>query len=67
MIRNVGGQSGGNVYNNNTGSAKSKESASSTEENRASGKLESLKAAIENGEYKVDLESLAKKMAEDLS
>ncbi len=67
MIRNVGGHSGGNVYNNNTGSAKSKESENTTQESKASSKLESLKAAIENGEYKVDLEALAKKMAEDLS
>ena len=66
MIRNVGGHSGGNVYNN-TGNAKSKESDTATSENKASSKLESLKAAIESGEYKVDLEALAKKMAEDLS
>lgn len=68
MIRNVGGQSGTNVYNNNTGGAgKSEKSTSSSTESKASSKLESLKEAIDNGEYRVDLEALAKKMAEDLS
>ncbi len=64
MIKGVGNNS--NIYHNNSsGSSRSKESTQ-TAEQKAS-KVEQLKAAIENGEYKVDLDKLARKMAEDLS
>lgn len=64
MIRNVGSQT--NIYqNNNNGNSKTR--ASETKNDQESGRLEELKAAIENGEYKVDLDKLAQKMAKDLS
>lgn len=66
MIRNVPGQNAGSVYQNNSqGSPKTKE-ASSTQEQKAPSKVEALKAAIDSGEYKVDLDKLAHKMAEAL-
>lgn len=64
MIRGLGSQNA-NIYNNNSGSAKSKEATSTSEQKET--RVEQLKAAIEDGEYKVDLDKLAKKMAEDLS
>ena len=64
MIRNVGSQP--NIYqNNNNGSNKTK--AAETTNDQETSRLEELKAAIENGEYKVDLDKLAQKMAKDLS
>jgi len=64
MIRNVGSQT--NIYqNNNNGSNKTKEAQ--TTNNQKTDRLEELKASIENGEYKVDLDKLAQKMAKDLS
>ena len=63
MIRSVGSQS--NIYqNNNNGNAKKAEQTANEEK---MGRLEELKASIENGEYKVDLDKLAQKMAQDLS
>lgn len=64
MIRGVGNQS--NIYqNNNNGSSKAK--AAQAEKEQVASRLEELKASIENGEYKVDLDKLAQKMAKDLS
>ena len=64
MIRGVGSQA--NIYqNNNNGSQKTKNEATSSEQKAS--RLEALKASIENGEYKVDLDALAEKMAKDLS
>ena len=66
MIHNVTGQNAGSIYQNSQGSPKAKE-ASSTQEQKAPSKVEALKAAINSGEYKVDLDKLAHKMAEALS
>jgi anti-sigma28 factor (negative regulator of flagellin synthesis) len=64
MIRGVGSQA--NIYqNNNNGSQKTKNEATSNEQKAS--RLEALKASIENGEYKVDLDALAEKMAKELS
>ena len=64
MIRNVGNQA--NIYqNNNNGNSKTKEAQ--TTNNQKADRLEELKASIENGEYKVDLDKLAQKMAKELS
>ena len=63
MIRSVGNQS--NIYQNNN-NANTKKTASAANEEKID-RLEQLKASIENGEYKVDLDKLAKKMAQDLS
>jgi len=64
MIRGVGNQS--NIYqNNNNGSSKAKTAQAAKEQE--SSRLEELKASIENGEYKVDLDKLAQKMAKELS
>jgi anti-sigma28 factor (negative regulator of flagellin synthesis) len=63
MIRSVGNQS--NIYqNNNNGNAKK---AAQTANEEKMSRLEELKASIDNGEYKVDLDKLAEKMAQDLS
>lgn len=63
MIRSVGNQS--NIYqNNNNGNTKKAAQAANEEK---MGRLEEIKASIENGEYKVDLDKLAQKMAQDLS
>jgi len=64
MIRSVGNQS--NIYqNNNNGSSKAKNAQATSEQK--TDRLQELKASIENGEYKVDLDKLAQKMAKDLS
>lgn len=63
MIRGVGNQS--NIYQNNNNNNAKKAAAAANEEKMD--RLEQLKASIENGEYKVDLDKLAKKMAQDLS
>ncbi len=62
MIRSVGSQA--NIYQNNNNS-KTKEAQSSSDQKLS--RIEELKASIENGEYKVDLDKLAQKMAKDLS
>ena len=64
MIRGVGSQA--NIYqNNNNGSQKTKNEATNSEQKAS--RLEALKASIENGEYKVDLDALAEKMAKEIS
>jgi anti-sigma28 factor (negative regulator of flagellin synthesis) len=63
MIRGVGNQS--NIYQNNN-NANAKKAAQTANEEKMS-RLEELKTSIENGEYKVDLDKLAQKMAQDLS
>lgn len=65
MIRNVSSQQAGSIYKNSQGS-KPKE-ASSNQEQKAPSKVDALKEAIANGEYKVDLDALATKMAKALS
>ena len=65
MIHNVSSQHAGSIYQNSQGS-KPKE-ASSNQEQKVPSKVEALKTAIANGEYKVDLDALATKMAEALS
>ena len=62
MIRGVGSQA--NIYQNNNNS-KTKEAQSSSDHKLS--RVEELKASIENGEYKVDLDKLAQKMAKELS
>lgn len=62
MIRSVGSQA--NIYQNNNNS-KTKEAQNSSDQKLS--RMEELKASIENGEYKVDLDKLAQKMAKDLS
>ena len=62
MIRSVGSQA--NIYQNNNNS-KTKEAQNSSDQKLS--RIEELKASIENGEYKVDLDKLAQKMAKDLS
>lgn len=66
MIRGIGSQNAHNVLNNSSGSQKSKETSSNQSEAKLS-KAEQIKASIDSGEYKVDLDKLARKMAEDLS
>ena len=63
MIRGVGNQS--NIYQNNNNTNAKKAAEAANEEKM--GRLEELKASIENGEYKVNLDKLAEKMAQDLS
>ncbi len=63
MIRGVGNQS--NIYQNNNNNSTKKAESSANEEKMD--RLAELKASIENGEYKVDLDKLARKMAQDLS
>jgi len=64
MIRGVGNQS--NIYqNNNNGNTKSK--AAQTASEQKADRLEELKASIDKGEYKVNLDKLAEKMAKELS
>lgn len=65
MIHNISSQNAGTIYQNSQGS-KSKE-ASSNQESKVPSKVEALKEAINKGEYKVDLDALATKMAEALS
>ena len=62
MIRSVGSQA--NIYQNNNNS-KTKEAQNSSDQKMS--RIEELKASIENGEYKVNLDKLAQKMAKDLS
>ena len=64
MIRSVGNQS--NIYQNNN-NASSKAKTAQAAKDQESSRLEELKASIENGEYKVDLDKLAQKMAKELS
>jgi len=64
MIRGVGNQS--NIYQNNN-NASSKAKTAQAAKDQESSRLEELKASIENGEYKVDLDKLAQKMAKELS
>ncbi len=66
MIRGIGSQGAQNIFNNSSGSQKTKETSSNQSEAKLS-KVEQIKASIESGEYKVDLDKLARKMAEDLS
>lgn len=65
MIRGLGTQNNNVYQNTNNSSQKTKNEAASTEQKAS--KLEALKASIENGEYKVDLDALAEKMAKELS
>jgi anti-sigma28 factor (negative regulator of flagellin synthesis) len=58
-----------NVYTNNLGEAKGAKTASTTskpEQATSSTKVDELKSAISSGEYKVDINALANKMADDL-
>ncbi|MEA1955796.1 MAG: flagellar biosynthesis anti-sigma factor FlgM [Campylobacterota bacterium] len=57
-----------NAYSNNFGDSKdvkSKANASITKQGDTS-KVEQLKEAINSGEYKVDLEALSKRIAQEL-
>ena len=65
MIHNVSSQNAGSIYQNSQG-GRSRE-ASSNQEQKVPSKVEALKAAIQNGEYKVDLDALSEKMAKALS
>ena len=65
MIHNVSSQNAGSIYQNSQGS-KPRETSSNLEP-KVPSKVEALKTAIANGEYKVDLDALATKMAEALS
>ena len=65
MIRGLGTQNNNVYQNTNTSSQKTKNETASTEQKAS--RLEALKASIENGEYIVDLDALAEKMAKDLS
>lgn len=65
MIRNIQSQNAGALYNNSGGS-KAKEAASKSDAQHLS-RVEELKQSIAKGEYKIDLEATARKMAEALS
>ena len=63
MIRGLGSQN--SVYQNNNNSQKTKNATTSSEQKAS--RLEEIKASIANGQYKVDLDALARKIAQDIS
>jgi len=65
MISQVNGSAVSSAYMNNTAQNKPLKDVG-TENARELSKAEKLKEAIESGEYKVDVSTLAEKMAEDL-
>ncbi|KIM10959.1 MAG: hypothetical protein KU37_07540 [Sulfuricurvum sp. PC08-66] len=65
MIRNVSSAQAGAIFNN-SGGGKAKEATTSKQEPSQTSRVEELKAAIQKGEYKIDLDATAKKMAEAL-
>lgn len=65
MIGGIGNRNAGTVFNNSSGTQKNKETSATNEQKET--RVDQLRTAIEKGEYKVDLDKLARKMAEDLS
>ncbi|BDY12010.1 flagellar biosynthesis anti-sigma factor FlgM [Hydrogenimonas cancrithermarum] len=67
MIRNIGSQNSGTIINNDTQkndvqNAKNIEKQALEQQNRVDG----LKKQIENGEYSIDLDATATRMAQEL-
>lgn len=64
MIKGLG--TNANIFqNNSSGSSRAKESTQTAEQKAT--RIEQLKAAIDKGEYQVNLDKLAQKMAEEIS
>lgn len=69
MINGVKSAAISSAYANNVAKNGTKDAAKGTGEAKnatAQSKTEALKERIENGEYKIDLDQVAKKMAEEL-
>lgn len=65
MISRVNSSVAQNVYANNASESKVNKNVG-TQNAKGTDKIEELKEAINSGEYKVDLSSLSKKMADEL-
>ena len=68
MVSNVNSSAVRNAYASNLGESKeTKQAASSDKASSAEkSKVEQIKESIGSGEYKVDLQAVAEKMAQDL-
>lgn len=70
MISKIGTGSLSSAYQNNiskNNKSESTENKSSTQESTTPNRVDELKQQINDGTYKVDLDQLARKMADDLS
>jgi len=67
MISTVNSAAARSAYTNNLGDAKgAKANAKVSTKEDGTTRIEKLKESIDSGEYKVDLEAVAQKMAQDL-
>lgn len=68
MISHVNSTAVRNAYPNNLGDAKEtvKKDATNISKQGDTSKLEQLKESVESGEYKVNLQTLSQKIAEEL-
>jgi len=67
MISTINSASARSAYTNNLSDAKNeKANAKVTTKEDGTTRIEKLKESIDSGEYKVDLEAVAQKMAQDL-
>ena len=68
MVSQVNSAAVRNAYPNNTGDAKEavKKGAANISKQGDTSKVEQLKEAVESGEYKVNLQALSQKIADEL-
>ncbi len=66
MISNLNSAVVGSTYQNSEMRNRAQEESQNISKQGDASKIESLKASIENGDYKIDLDVLAKKIADEL-
>ena len=68
MISQVNGAAARSTYSNASGESRgvSQKSVTNVSQQGDTGKVDQIKEALESGEYKINLEALSKKIAEEL-
>ncbi|MEA2110845.1 MAG: flagellar biosynthesis anti-sigma factor FlgM [Campylobacterota bacterium] len=66
MVSNINSGAVRSAFQNSDVRSRTENGSKNVSEQGDASKIESLKASIENGEYKINLEALAKKIADEL-
>ncbi len=66
MVSNINSGAVRSAYQNSDVRNRTENGSKNVSEQGDASKVESLKASIQNGEYKINLDELAKKIADDL-
>ena len=66
MVSNLNSAAVRSTYQNSEMRNRTQEGSQNISKQGDASKIESLKASIENGEYKINLDALAKKIADEL-